>query len=183
MNFKYKYFYTVNVIYNIVCKIFSNKNLHTFNIQNSVKSYGVNLKVNYRCLGFSKNVILGEHVNLNGMRILGTGEVKIGSYFHSGDGITLITSNHNYNSDDMEYIPYDKKRIARPIIIEDFVWIGYGVTIMPGVTIGEGSVIAAKAVVTKDVPRYAVVGGHPAKVIKFRNIDLFLKLKKTKKFF
>lgn len=182
MSLKKKYFYLINVIYNTVSKLFSNKNLHSFNIQNSVKSYGTNLKVNYRCFGFNKNVILGNNVNLNGMRIFGTGKVEIGNYFHSGENITLMTSNHNYNGHDMKSIPYDKKRINKPIIIQDFVWFGFGVTVMPGVTIGEGSVIAAKSVVTKDVPKYAVVGGNPAKILKYRNIDLYLKLKHDNEF-
>lgn len=54
------------------------------------------------------------------------------------------------------------------IVIEDDVWIGYGATILSGVHIGQGAVIAAGAVVTKDVPPYAIVGGVPAKVIKYR---------------
>lgn len=54
------------------------------------------------------------------------------------------------------------------IIVDDDVWIGYGATIMSGVHIGQGAVIAAGAVVTKDVPPYAIVGGVPAKVIKYR---------------
>ena len=54
------------------------------------------------------------------------------------------------------------------IVIEDDVWIGYGATIMSGVSIGQGAVVAAGAVVTKDVPPYAVVGGVPAKIIKYR---------------
>ena len=54
------------------------------------------------------------------------------------------------------------------IIIDDDVWIGYGATIMSGVHIGQGAVVAAGAVVTKDVPPYAIVGGVPAKVIKYR---------------
>lgn len=54
------------------------------------------------------------------------------------------------------------------IIVDDDVWIGYGVTILSGVHIGQGAVVAAGAVVTKDVPPYAVVGGVPAKVIKYR---------------
>lgn len=55
-----------------------------------------------------------------------------------------------------------------PIVIGDDVWIGYGATILSGVRIGQGAVVAAGAVVTKDVPPYAVVGGVPAKVIKYR---------------
>lgn len=66
------------------------------------------------------------------------------------------------------------------IVIEDDVWIGYGATIMSGVSIGQGAVIAAGAVVTKDVPPYAVVGGVPAKIIKYRfdeeTIDYLLSL-------
>lgn len=55
-----------------------------------------------------------------------------------------------------------------PIIIKDDVWIGFGATILSGVHIGQGAVVAAGAVVTKDVPPYAIVGGVPAKVIKYR---------------
>lgn len=54
------------------------------------------------------------------------------------------------------------------IIVDDDVWIGYGATIMSGVHIGQGAVVAAGAVVTKDVPPYAIVGGVPANVIKYR---------------
>lgn len=54
------------------------------------------------------------------------------------------------------------------ILVDDDVWIGYGATIMSGVHIGQGAVVAAGAVVTKDVPPYAIVGGVPAKVIKYR---------------
>jgi len=55
-----------------------------------------------------------------------------------------------------------------PIVIGNDVWIGYGATIMANVTIGDGAVIASNAIVTKDVPPYAVVGGVPAKIIKYR---------------
>lgn len=54
------------------------------------------------------------------------------------------------------------------IIVGDDVWVGYGATILSGVHIGQGAVIAAGAVVNKDVPPYAIVGGIPAKVIKYR---------------
>lgn len=54
------------------------------------------------------------------------------------------------------------------VIIEDEVWIGYGALILSGVTIGKGSIIAAGSVVTRDVPPYAIVGGNPAKIIRYR---------------
>lgn len=56
----------------------------------------------------------------------------------------------------------------KDVIIEDGVWVGCNVTILKGVHIGKGSVIAAGSIVTKDVPPYSIVGGNPAKVIKFR---------------
>jgi maltose O-acetyltransferase len=57
----------------------------------------------------------------------------------------------------------------KSVVIEDDVWIGTRAIILPGVTVHHGSIIAAGAVVTKDVPEYAIVGGNPAKVIKYRN--------------
>lgn len=110
-----------------------------------------------------------------------SGGVTIGRYFHVGRGLTIFSTNHNYNSDTL--IPYDEQSIIEPVIIKDFVWCGSNVTIVPGVTIGEGAVIGSGAVVTKDVPDYAVVGGNPAKVIKYRNKELFMQLKEGEKFF
>ena len=63
---------------------------------------------------------------------------------------------------------YNWKGLDSKIIIEDDVWVGYGVIIMSGVKIGKGSVIAAGSVVTKDIEPYAIVGGNPAKLIKYR---------------
>ena len=57
------------------------------------------------------------------------------------------------------------------IIIEDDVWIGYGATILSGVHIGQGAIIASRALITKDVPPYSIVGGVPAKVLKYRLDD------------
>jgi acetyltransferase-like isoleucine patch superfamily enzyme len=58
--------------------------------------------------------------------------------------------------------------ITTPIVIEDDVWIGHGAVILKGVTLGQGSIIAASAVVTKDVSPYSIVGGIPAKIIGSR---------------
>ncbi len=103
------------------------------------------------------------------------GGVKIGRYFHTGRGLTIFSSNHRYNNDN--YIPYDDKDILKPVVIEDFVWLGANVTILPGVTIGEGAVIGGGSVVAKNIPKYAVAVGNPATVIKYRDVEKFLELK------
>jgi acetyltransferase-like isoleucine patch superfamily enzyme len=107
--------------------------------------------------------------------------VHIGSYFHTGINLTIISSNHNFEN--ASSIPYDKVRIHKPVIIKDFVWCGNNVTIIPGITIGEGAIIAAGAVVVKDVPDCAIVGGNPAQLIRYRNKEEFYKLKAEGKFF
>lgn len=65
-------------------------------------------------------------------------------------------------------------RTKKSTIIKNDVWIGHGAFILPGVTIGNGAVVAAQSVVTKDVPDYAVVGGNPAKIIKYRFEEKFV---------
>lgn len=117
----------------------------------------------------------------SGTFIEAQGGVTIGRYFHVGRGLTIFSGNHDYES--AESIPYGNTSILKPVVIEDFVWCGANVTILPGVTIGEGAVIGAGSLVTHDVPKYAVIGGNPAKVIKYRNEEQFLRLKAEGKFF
>jgi len=110
-----------------------------------------------------------------------SGGVSIGKYFHTGKGLTIFSHNHNYNS--QKAIPYDTVSVPGPVEIKDFVWCGSNVTIVPGVTIGEGVVIGSGTVVTKDVPDYAIIGGNPHKIIKFRDIETFKRLKEEEKFY
>ncbi len=156
------------------------RKLYTFRVRRSVGKCGKDLMVSRLSHGFNTNVSLGDHVNFNGCRIIGTGRVEIGSYFHSGMDLVLITEDHNWEN--AEAIPYDHKRVEKPIVIKDFVWAGHGVTIIGGITIGEGAILAAGSVVVKDVPDMAIVGGNPAKVIKMRNHTRFLALKTAGKF-
>ena len=143
-----------------------------------LKSYGRGLCVNHRCI-FARNTSVGDYCNFNGMRIVGAGRVKIGNYFHSGTQCMIISENHNYEG---EKIPYDNTFIYKNITIGDCVWLGNRVTIAGNITIGEGAIIAAGSVVVKDVPDCAIVGGNPAKVIKYRDKDHYYKLKKEKCF-
>lgn len=122
---------------------------------------------------------MDDHVSLNGMEISGKGRVEIGKYFHSGTECLIITSNHNYEG---AAIPYDKMNITKDVKIGDFVWFGSRVTVLPGVTIGEGAIIQAGAVVVKNIPPYAIAGGNPAKVFKYRDIEHFKMLKEQRRF-
>lgn len=128
----------------------------------------------------NNNTYLGNNVNFNGMKILGYGKVVIGDYFHSGTNCEIITSIHNYDSGSS--IPYDNTHISKNVIIEDYVWIGNRVIILGGVSIGEGAIIQAGAVVVKDIPKYGIAGGNPAKVFKYRDAVHFAKLKEEGKF-
>ena len=94
-----------------------------------------------------------------------------------------MTRNHNYDGKDLKSIPYDDVYINKPVIIKKNVWIGSNVLILPGVTIGEGAVIGMGAVLTKDVPDYAIVGGNPAKVLKYRNKETYQKLERKNKIY
>ena len=102
-------------------------------------------------------------------------KIKIGDNIMFGPGVTCITGGHRTDMVGryMVSVTNEEKRPEddRDIIFEGDNWVGANVTILRGVTIGEGSVIAAGAVVTKDVPPYSIVGGVPAKVIKMRFTD------------
>lgn len=91
-----------------------------------------------------------------------------------------MLGSHDY--DHGEAIPYGKGHVPKNVVIEDFVWLGTNCSICGNVTIGEGAIVAYGAVVVKDVPPYAIVGGNPAKVIKYRDIEHFQALKEKNKF-
>ena len=109
-----------------------------------------------------------------------SGGVKIGRYFHVGRGLTIFSTNHNYTSD--QSIPYDATEVVKPVEIEDCVWIGANVSIVPGVRIGEVAIVGMGAVVTRDVPAGAIVGGNPAQVLGYRDMDTYQRLKNEGKF-
>ena len=153
--------------------------LYGYQVSNFAKSIGKNLW----CRNFSKvtrNTVLGDNVHLNGISIQGKGKVTIGNYFHSGKGCLIISDNHNY--DNGNAIPYDNYVIERDVIIGDFVWFGANVTILPSTHIGEGVIVQAGSVVHGKIPNYAIIGGNPAEIIKYRDIEHFKELKDLEKF-
>lgn len=149
------------------------RSYYTFKAKRTLCSYGVGLKVNNKCV-FSSNMQVGNFCNFNGMRITGGGKILIGNYFHSGIECMMITQNHNYEG---QMLPYDNTYVLKEITIGDCVWFGNHVIVVGNVNIGEGAIIAAGAVVCKDVPPLAIVGGNPAKVIKYRDRNHYNLLK------
>ena len=112
------------------------------------------------------DVVIGEHTRI-GIHCTVIGPVTIGSHVNLAQGITVTALNHNYED---KSLPIDMQGVStNPIVIGDDVWIGANATILPGVTIGHHVVVAAGAVVTKDVPDNTLVGGVPAKPIKTLN--------------
>ena len=95
--------------------------------------------------------------------------VFIGGREHPTDWVSTSSVFHNVkgSGSSVRFAKFDVNKIKRTIIGND-VWIGHGVTIKAGVKVGDGSVVGSGAVVTKDVPPYAIVGGVPAKVIRYR---------------
>ncbi len=116
----------------------------------------------FRCdLGF--NVHLGKNVMINcNCFFLDSNTVSIGDYVMIGPNVTIVTPNHSKD-------PEGRRRlgtVSEPVIIEDDAWIGAGAIILPGVTVGRGSVVGAGSVVTKNVPPGVAVAGNPAKIIR-----------------
>lgn len=115
---------------------------------------------------FSSRVSLGDYSGIGvNAKIYGT--CTIGSHVMMGEDCTVITRNHCHDRTDIPMMEQGFEE-EQPVYIGNDVWIGDRVTILAGVHVGNGAVIAAGAVVTKDVPPYAVVGGVPARVLRFR---------------
>lgn len=120
---------------------------------------GVRILTPFIC-DFGHRVKFGKNVFINHSVILSaSGGIEFEDGVSVAPGVRIATINHDFNERHSKYT-YKK------VVLKQNAWIGMNATICPGVTVGEYAVVAAGAVVTKDVPPYAVVGGNPAKVIK-----------------
>jgi acetyltransferase-like isoleucine patch superfamily enzyme len=118
----------------------------------------------YACINNAVgDVMIGDHTRI-GLHNTIIGPVIIGSHVNLAQGITITALNHNFEDSEKRI---DEQGVSTSaVVIEDDIWIGANAVILPGVTIGHHSVVAAGAVVTKDVPPHSLVAGVPAKVIK-----------------
>jgi len=112
------------------------------------------------------NIVIGEHCSI-GHRAILDGRVGL----HIGDNVNLSTGVWIWT---LQHDPQSPSFATEggPVVIEDYAWVSCRAVILPGVTVGRGAVVAAGAVVTKDVAPYTIVGGVPAKVIGERTTDL-----------
>ena len=109
------------------------------------------------------DVVIGDHTRV-GLHNTIIGPVRIGNHVNLAQGITITALNHNFS--DAEKRIDEQGVSTTPVVLEDDIWIGANAVILPGVTIGQHSVVAAGAIVTKDVPPHSLVAGVPAKVIR-----------------
>ena len=109
------------------------------------------------------DVIIGDHTRI-GLHNTVIGPVTIGNHVNLAQGITVTALNHNFENVELRI---DEQGVStNPVTIADDVWIGANAVVLPGVSIGSHSVVAAGAVVTKDVPAHSLVAGVPAKIIR-----------------
>lgn len=116
-------------------------------------------------LQIGNNCSLGEFNHITCIN-----SITIGHGVLTGRWVTITDNSHGVSSHvDLDIPPIDRELISKgAVIIEDNVWLGDKVTILPGVKIGKGAVVAANAVVSKDVPPYCIAAGVPATIVKKR---------------
>lgn len=150
------WFYPLNVI---------GSHLRVFCIRHFIEECGWDVRVGSN-VTVSFGCRLGNHVTVNEDCRLAS--ISVEDHVMIAPGLYTIIRNHEYKSMD---IPIDEQGYFKetPPRIGRNVWIGARVILLPGVVIGEGAILAVGAVVTKDVPPFAVVGGVPATIIRYRN--------------
>lgn len=139
---------------------------------NNQWTWGNKIKIATNCQVFSREggffgkFDIGNGTHIGDATIIDvSGDVRIGNAVAIGPNCIIYTHDHDYLEDE-NLAPWHGKPVTKPVIIHDGAWIGSNVTILPGVTIGSRAIIAAGAVVNKDVAANALAGGVPAKILK-----------------
>ena len=142
--------------------------------KNMMPQCGKDVFLESHCDGHWNNVYCGTdvHIGKHNLFICALAPIKIGNHVMFGPNVTVITGDHRIDlvGRYMTTVRNEEKlpENDQPVVFEGDNWIGANVTILKGVSVGKGAIIASGAVVNQDVPPYAIVGGVPAKVIKYR---------------
>lgn len=116
--------------------------------------------------GSGNHLSIGNHSGL-GINCRINGPVRIGNHVMMGPDVMVIARSHGFDRTDVpmcQQVEADPK----PVVIEDDVWIGARAILLPGVTVGQGTIVGAGSVVTKSVPSYSIVAGNPARIVRSR---------------
>lgn len=158
-----------NLFYRIIRKIYRKKKWQTTNKHNKIILKNIH---NY------KNVIVKNYSYGLVDAIFTTGKnekLYIGNFVSIANGVKfIVASEHPYKNIStfpfkVNFMNYDFESTSKGnIVVKDDVWIGENALILSGITIGQGAIVGAGSIVTKDIPPYAIVGGNPAKIIKYR---------------
>jgi acetyltransferase-like isoleucine patch superfamily enzyme len=174
---------TLKIVTSCIKNLLINRNLYTKNPIKTLKSIPKYLHMRISCKSFTgvfaandikyalglkivkhNNVSIGERCSFGGNVVLHSyDKIEIGDDCLFAYGVNVLTASHDYTVDIM-----NRSYLSKPVKIGSNVWIGVNSIILPGVTIEDGAVIAAGAVVNQNVPTNAIVGGVPAKIIKYR---------------
>lgn len=140
---------------------FLGRNFRNWCTKNIAAKTGKNINIE-KGASIQPGVILEDGANVGVDCLIGP-NTTIGKNVMMAPECQIYTRNKKFNKQKKKFEGYEN---IKPVIINDNCWLGARVLIMPGVTIGEGCVVAAGAVVTKDMPPYSVVAGNPAKAVK-----------------
>jgi acetyltransferase-like isoleucine patch superfamily enzyme len=138
---------------------------------------GYHCRIETHASSKEKVLIIGQNVQINDfVHIAAKQSVVIGNNVLIASKVFISDISHgSYNGDifdsEPETDPQKRKLVSKPVSIDENVWIGESVSILPGVRIGKASIIGANSVVTKDIPDYCIAAGNPAKVIKRYNFN------------
>jgi len=117
--------------------------------------------------GFEGEIIIGNDVQINRFNIISSGNrIEIGDHCVFAPGVCILDSEHSYKKRNL--LIKNVPGTSAPVRIGPGCWLGFGVTVLKGVQVGEGAVVGAHSVVKDDIPAYAVSVGAPARVVKFR---------------
>lgn len=131
------------------------------------KSCGVGVRIAPGVrFGTGKGIIIGNNSNIGYQSWL-YGDISIGDYVMMAPRITILTENHETSDSDTP-MALQGQHPSKPVIIGNDIWIGTKSIILPGVKIGDHSIIGAGSVVTKDIPPWSIAAGNPARVVKSR---------------
>lgn len=147
---------------------FGSKKIRYWICRHFLAECGKNVNIEYGAdIGTGRHLQIGDNSGIGvNCRVA---KAVIGKNVMMGPDVVFIGSNHNHRFDDLSRPMCQSGKVeSGPVVVGDNVWIGTRVIILPGCKVGDGAVVGAGAVVTKDVPDYAVVAGNPAKVIKLR---------------